>query len=145
KGAKTLVADILPLRYKFAEAAESVPTGVQDAQAEALHGPAKERVGKPGLTVTPVGWFSDRKRIPPHSGIRVARFQVWQELSAGPEGDVAPLAPLHATIMFELSNEWFAGLSRPNGAIRLQNPKCAEIIEAGLMLHHASYDLESAH
>lgn len=137
-----MVASISPLRHKLTEAAEGLAISGQEAPADMVDCPTKARPSRPGLHVTTVGWFSDRKRIPAHSGIRVARFQVWQELLAGVECD---LAPLHATVTLELSNEWCSGLSRPNGVISIENSRSEDMLEAGLMLHHASYGLESAH
>src|SRR4051812_29142740 len=134
-------------RYQLAESAEGMNmdmdmgTGVQSTQAEAVQLPAEDTTGKLRPNATPVGWFSDRRRIPAHSGIEVTRFHVWQDLAAGVDRD---LAPLHATITFELSNEWYSSLSKPNGVIRIENMKDEDVIEAGLMIHQANFGLESS-
>lgn len=89
----------------------------------------------------PIGWFSDRKRIAAHSGIRVARFHVWQDLTALVDGN---LAPLHATIRLELSNEWYTSLSRLNGIVRIMSAASEDVIEAGLIVHEANFGLASS-
>ena len=136
-----MVASMLPLRNNGDEAAVGLAASVQGNQIESVHSPAESEAGKSRRNASPVGWFSDRRRIPAHSGIQVARFQVWQDLSSSAEGVVAPL---HAAITLELSNEWYLGLSRPNGVIRIENVRRGEIIEAGLTIHQANYSLESA-
>ncbi len=130
-----------PLRYKLAETSEGLANSIQAIQSEVTHYPAKERVGKSTLNANPVGWFSDRRRIPANSGICVARFQVWQDISACAG---AKVASLHATVMFELSKEWYSSLSKRSGVIRIENAKHETIIEAELMVHQANYGLECA-
>jgi hypothetical protein len=136
-----LVASISSVQYDLSEAVQSLAAGVEGAQANEVYRADKGKAAKVHSSAAPVGWFSNRRRIPAHGGLRVARFHVWQDLPASVENDVALL---HAAITFELSNEWYSGLSRPNGVIKIENMRTGAIIEARLMIHQASYGIESA-
>jgi hypothetical protein len=101
----------------------------------------KNRRRKPGQDTVPIGWFGNRERIRPGNGIQVIRFQVWQDLSGPCKGNVAPL---HATVTFEMSNEWYSSLTTPDGIIRIELAEGNEVIEARLVLHQAHHDLDPA-
>jgi len=72
------------------------------------------------------------------SGIQVVRFHVWQDLTAEIDDG---LAPLHATVTLEMTNEWYANLSKPGGSIKIETARSAEIIEAKLLVYQAHYGL----
>ncbi len=90
---------------------------------------------------TPACPFSTGKRIPAraHNGVKVERFQVWQDVSSQPAGDTAPL---NATITFEMNNEWYASLTRPDGTIRIGRKASGEVAEGNLILHEVHSSLE---
>ena len=90
---------------------------------------------------TPACPFSKGKRIPAraHNGVRVERFQVWQDVSSHSAGDTAQL---NATITFEMSNEWYASLTRPDGTIRIERKTNGEVAEGNLILHEVHSGLE---
>jgi hypothetical protein len=89
----------------------------------------------PGLPL-PATARPARLRAP--KGIQVVRFHVWQDLTVGSEKDAVPL---HVTITFEMTNEWYEALSQPNGTIRLQGVKPNETMQGTLLLHQAHYGL----
>jgi hypothetical protein len=131
-----LHAGTLPFQSAPAKSAqvEGGGTGLANPRGETLH-------QEPQSETMPVGWFGDRKRIRSGTGIRVARFHVWQDLSGSGDGN---LAPIHATVALEVSNEWYSSLTTPGGTIRLEITGGQEVLDARLVLHHAHYDLEPA-
>jgi hypothetical protein len=73
-----------------------------------------------------------------HSGIQVVRFHVWQDLTSG-VGDGA--APLHATVTFDMTSEWYASLQNPCGTIKIEGLKGEGLIQAKLLINQAHYGL----
>jgi hypothetical protein len=92
----------------------------------------------PGLPRIPMGAAGKRSRLRAPKGIQVVRFHVWQDLTVGAERDAVPL---HVTVTFEMTNEWSAALSQPNGIIRLHGVRANEVTQATLLLHQAHYGL----
>jgi hypothetical protein len=72
------------------------------------------------------------------SGIQVVRFHVWQDLTSGVEDGVAPL---HATVTFDMTYEWYACLSNPCGTIKIEGLHSEGFIQAKLMINQAHYGL----
>ena len=73
-----------------------------------------------------------------HQGIQVVRFHVWQDLTAELDDG---MAPLHATLTLEMTNEWYQSLSKPGGTIRIETLQDADVVEAKLLVYQAHYGL----
>src|SRR5262249_11316852 len=129
-----LVAGIPGSQPGPANAAQADGGGVRRLQAR-----VKSERHRPERGTLAVGWFGDRTRILPGTGIEVKRFQVWQDLSGPGYDDVAPL---HATVTLEMSNEWYSSLTTSDGTIRIDLVGCNEVVEAKLVLHNAHHDLD---
>lgn len=75
---------------------------------------------------------------PSHSGIQVVRFHVWQDLTAG-TGD--GVAPLHATVTFDMTPEWYEKLNNPCGTIKIEGLRGEGLVQAKLLINQAHYGL----
>ena len=80
----------------------------------------------------------EKKRLSVRDGLQIIRFHVWQDLSASENEDVAPL---HATVTVEMTNEWYLNLSKPGGVVRIDGLDGGGSIEAKLVIHQAHYGL----
>jgi hypothetical protein len=100
--------------------------------------PAQPAEEKPSGAETLRAASSTGRRASTYSGLQVIRFHIWQDLTAS---SADGLAPLHATVTLEMTDDWYMSLSKPGGRIKINTLRERDTLEGNLLVYQAHYAL----